>query len=84
MAHKGRASAAHTSAANLSPVVGNDVSPIPHGLPDVSECAHSEPKSPPKAGEGTSDDEVTQRCQSTMTKKVLKGLTCHSSTICAS
>ena len=56
-AHFGRGSTAHTSATNLSPVFGNDVSPIPHGLPDVSDCAQSEPKSPPKAGEGASDDE---------------------------
>ena len=53
-------STAHTmpSAANLNAVFGNDVSPIPHGLPDVSGCAHSEPKSQPKAGEGASNDEV--------------------------
>ena len=35
------------------------MSPIPHGLQDVSECAHSEPNSPPKAGQGTSDGEVS-------------------------
>ena len=51
-------STAHTSTANLSPVVGNDMSPIRHGLPDVSHGAHSEAKSPPKACEGTSDYEV--------------------------
>ena len=50
-------STAHASAANLSSVFGNDMSPIPHGLPDVSDCAQSEPKSPPKAGQGASDDE---------------------------
>ena len=37
-------STAHASAANLSSVFGNDMSPIPHGLPDVSDCAQSEPK----------------------------------------
>ena len=51
-------STAHTSTANLFTVFGNDMSSIPHSLPDVSDCAHSEPKSPPKAGEGASDDEV--------------------------
>ena len=51
-AHNGRESTVHTSAANLSPVFGSDMSPIPQGLPDVSDCAHSEPTSPPKAGEG--------------------------------
>ena len=50
-------STAHASAANLSSVFGSDMSPIPHGLPDVSDCALSEPKSPPKAGEGASDNE---------------------------
>ena len=50
-------STAHTSTANLDTVFGNDMSPIPHGLPDVSDCAHSEPTSPPKAGEVASDDE---------------------------
>ena len=34
----GGGSTAHTSATNLSPAFGNDVSPIPHGLQDVSEC----------------------------------------------
>ena len=34
-------STAPTSAANLNAVFGNDMSPIPHGLPDVSDCAHS-------------------------------------------
>ena len=58
-AHFGRGSTAHTSATNLSPVFGNDVSPIPHGLQDVSECAHSEPNSPPKAGEVTSNGEMS-------------------------
>ena len=53
------ASTAHTSAANLSTVFGGDMSPILHGLQDVSECAHSEPNSPPKAGEGTSDGEMS-------------------------
>ena len=50
-------STAHASAANLSSVFGNDMSPIPHGFPDVSDCAQSEPKLPPKAGRGASDDE---------------------------
>ena len=51
----------HTSATNLSPVVGNDVLPIAHGLQDMSECAHSESNSPPKAAEGTrtSDGEMS-------------------------
>ena len=50
-------STAHASAANLSSVFGSDMSPIPHGLPDVSESAQTEPESPPKAGQGASDDE---------------------------
>ena len=58
MAHTNTESTAHTSTANLAPAFGSDMSPIPHGLQDVSDCAHSEPKSPPKAGEGTSDDKV--------------------------
>ena len=49
---------AHTSTAILSPAFVSDMSPMSHGMPDLSECAHSEPKSPTKAGEGTSDDEV--------------------------
>ena len=36
-------STAPTSAANLNAVFGNDMSPIPHGLPDVADCAQSEP-----------------------------------------
>ena len=47
-----------TSAANLPTVFGGNMPPISHGLQDVSECAHSEPNSPPKAGEGTSDGEM--------------------------
>ena len=58
MAHTNTEGTAHTSTANLSPVFGSDMSHIPHGLPDVSHCAHSEAKSPPKECEGTSDDEV--------------------------
>ena len=58
VAHTGTETTAHTSTANLSPAFGSDMSPIPYDLPDVSECAHSEPKLPTKAGEGTSDDEV--------------------------
>ena len=58
-AHFGRGSTAHTSATNLSPVFGNDVSPIPHCSRDVSQCAHSDPNSPPKAAEGTSDGEMS-------------------------
>ena len=54
---------------------GSDMSHIPYGLPDVSERAHSEPTSPTKAGEGTSDDEVLIEDE---------GLTCQSTTICAS
>ena len=50
-------STTHASAANLSSVFGSDMSPIPHGLPDVSESAQPEPESPPKAGQGASDDE---------------------------
>ena len=48
----------HASAANLSSVFGSDMSPIPHGLPDVSASAQPEPESPLKAGQGASDDEV--------------------------
>ena len=58
VAHTNTESTEHTSAENLSPVFGSDMSHIPRGLQDVSDCAQSEPKSPPKAGEGTSDDEV--------------------------
>ena len=63
VAHTNTESTGHTStvyskSVSESPVFGSDMSPIPHGLPDVSDCAHSEPKSPPKAGQGTSDDEV--------------------------
>ena len=58
VAHTNTKSTAHTSTANLSLVFGNAMLPIPHGLPDVSNCAHSEPKLPPKAGAGASNDEV--------------------------
>ena len=57
-AHYGGGRTAHTSATHLYPAFGNDGSPIPHGLLDVSECAPLEPNSPPKAGEGTSDCEM--------------------------
>ena len=50
-------STTHASAANLSSVFGSDMSPIPHGLPDVSESAQPEPESPPKADQGASDEE---------------------------
>ena len=51
-------STAHTSTANLTSAFGTDMSPIRHSLPDVSHCAYSEAKLPPKACEGTSDYEV--------------------------